>query len=156
MIFSRDFSQLELVNRTPLYHQPNFAPWHDWTNCFIELTGQHHFKEDSKFGNVMKCMHDGCPTAEDIVLLSSWVLVNGKHPNAPKDTDLSDNFAYVVYQNLDWVTINNGIFAEEHHVKRMHSMDKIVLPPLHTLIICLDDVTSSGKEPFRKVPYLFI
>ena len=71
VIFSGDFSQLEPVNGTPLYHQPNFTPWHDWINCFIELTGQHRFKENPEFGNVMKRMHDGCPTAEDIALLNS-------------------------------------------------------------------------------------
>ena len=32
VIFTGDFSQLEPVNGTPLYHEPNFAPWHDWIN----------------------------------------------------------------------------------------------------------------------------
>ena len=93
----------------------------------------------------MKCIHDRCPLAEDIALLNSWV-VNGEHLNAPTDTDLPDNLAYALYQNLDWVAINNGIFAE--HVKRTHSMDNTILPSLHTLIICLDEVTwhSNGKQ----------
>ena len=145
IVFSGDFSQLEPVNGTPLYHQPDFAPWHDWINCFIELTGQHRFKLNPEFGDVMQRLHDGCPTTEDIALLNSRV-INGDHPDAPTDADLPNNLAYAVYRNVDRVAINNGIFAE--HVKSTHSIDKTVPPPAHTLIIRSDDLTwhSNGNQ----------
>jgi hypothetical protein len=74
-------------------------------------------------------------------------VVNGNHPNTPTDVDLPNNLAYAVYRNIDRVAINNGIFAE--HIKRMHSINKTVPPPDHTLlIICSDDLTwhSGGKQ----------
>ena len=54
VIFTGDFSQLEPVNGTPLYNEPNFAPWHEWINCFVELMGQQHFKNDPEIGSILK------------------------------------------------------------------------------------------------------
>jgi hypothetical protein len=77
VIFTGDSSsQLEPVNGTPLYHEPSFAPWHDWINCYVELTGQHHFKDDPEFGNILKRIREGCPTAEDIAMINTHI-VNG-------------------------------------------------------------------------------
>jgi hypothetical protein len=39
--FLGDFSQLHPVSGNPLFYKPDFVNWHDWVNCFIELTGQH-------------------------------------------------------------------------------------------------------------------
>jgi len=39
--FLGDFAQLHPVSGNPLYFDTNFAMWHDWVNCFIELLGQH-------------------------------------------------------------------------------------------------------------------
>ena len=41
IVFTGDFSQLEPVKGHPIYYETNFAPWHDWINCYIELKGQH-------------------------------------------------------------------------------------------------------------------
>ena len=83
--------------------------------------------------------------ADDINLLNSGV-INGNHPNAPTEADLPSNLAYAVYRNIDQVAINNGIFVE--HIKRTHSTDRTVLPPDHSLIICLDDLSwhSDGNQ----------
>ena len=145
VIFTGDFSQLEPVNGTPLYHEPNFAPWHDWINCYVELTGQHRFKDDPEFGNILKRIREGCPTAEDIATINTRI-VNGDYPNAPSMADLPNNLAYAVYRNLDRAAINNGIFAE--HIKHTHSSDKSNPPPSHTLIIRSDDLTwkANGKQ----------
>jgi hypothetical protein len=66
IIFTGDFSQLEPVTGYPLYYDTNFPMWHDWVNCFIELTGQHRFKTDPLFGAIMHRVHGGCPTVGDI------------------------------------------------------------------------------------------
>jgi hypothetical protein len=95
-MFTCDFSQLELVNGIPLYRRPDFAPWHAWVNCYIALMGQHHFKEDPVFGNIMKCIREGCPTLEDIAYLNMRI-IDGDHPNAPNMLDLPNNMAYTVY-----------------------------------------------------------
>ena len=102
---------------------------------FRGLTSQHRFKNDPKFGRVMKQIHEGCPTPEDIAYLNTRI-INGDHPNAPQMADVPNNIAYAIYRNLDRVAINNGIFAE--HIKGTHSNDKTVAVPVHTLIVRYD------------------
>ena len=146
VIFTGDFSQLELVNGIPLYRQPDFVPWHAWVNCYIELTDQHHFKEDLVFGNVMKHIREGRPTLADIAYLNTCI-VDDNHPTAPRLNDLPHDMAYAVYQNTDRVAINNGIFAE--HINNTHSSNKLIPPPEHTLIIRSNDMTwKSNGQPF--------
>jgi hypothetical protein len=112
-------------------------------NCFIELSGQHHFKNDPEFGNIMKHIHDGQPTKADIARLNMHV-IGAEHPNAPMIADLPSNLTYAVYQNQNQSAINNGIFAE--HICRMHSTDPNKPPPLHTLVICSDDLTWASNK----------
>jgi hypothetical protein len=115
IIFTGDFCQLEPVKGHPLYYETNFAIWHDWVNCFIQLTGQHRFKTDPSFGAIMNRIHKGCPTPANIALLNSRVL-NGTHPVSPQTKDLPNDVSYTVYQNADKSAINNGVFAE--HIKK--------------------------------------
>ena len=61
-----NFAQHEPISGYPLYYETNFSIWHDWINCFIELFGQHRFKDDPEFGDIMKCIHDGNATDSDI------------------------------------------------------------------------------------------
>jgi len=53
---------LEPVSNFPIYYKSNCTLWHDWVNCFIELTVQHWFKDDPAFGAIMKRIREGCPT----------------------------------------------------------------------------------------------
>jgi len=146
IVFTGDFSQLEPVSDYPIYYESNCALWHDWVNCFVELTGQHRFKDDPAFGAIMKRIREGCPTENDINILNSRVL-NGDHPDSPTTDDLPDDLAYAVYTNKNKAAINNGIFAE--HIRKTHSTDPNVKPPMHTLVIRSDDLTwSSNKKAF--------
>jgi hypothetical protein len=146
IIFTGDFSQLEPVSGRPLYQETNFAMWHDWVNCFIELTGQHRFKDDPSYGDIMTRLHGGYPTADDIALLNSRVL-DGDHPDAPKTCDLPADMSYAVYRNVDKSAINNGIFAE--HIRKTHSTNPTAPIPMHTLVIRSDDLTwKSNKQQF--------
>ena len=51
IIFVGDFSQLEPIQGEPL---PDFRPWHDWVNCYMELQGYHRFAHDTLYSNIMK------------------------------------------------------------------------------------------------------
>ena len=145
VIFTGDFSQLEPVGGDPLYHQPNFAPWHDWINCYIELTGEHRFRNDPEFGRVLKRIREGRPTPEDIAYLNTRI-INGDHPHAPTMADVPNNVAYAVYRNVDRTAINNGIFAE--HIKQTHSSIASTAPPNHTIIVRSDEMTwKSNRKP---------
>jgi hypothetical protein len=148
IVFLGDFSQLHPVSGNPLFYETNFAMWHDWVNCFIELTGQHRFKDDLDYGALMKRLHDGCSTDDDIDLINSRVL-NGDHPDAPTMEDIPENIAYAVYRNADKSAINNGVFAE--HIKKTHSTNPLDCPPLHTLIVRSDELKwKSNDKAFGK------
>jgi hypothetical protein len=138
MVFTGDFSQLEPVSGKPLYYETNFPIWHDWINCFIELYGLHRYKDDPEFGKLMKRLRDGEVTREDIARLNTRV-VGDQHPDSPTIADLPNNLTYAVYQNKNRAAINNGIFAE--HIRKTHSTDPNKPPPLHTVIIQLDNLT---------------
>ena len=145
ILFTGDFSQLEPINGFPLYYETNFALWHDWVNCFIELTGEHRFKKDPEFGRILKRIREGNPTEEDIATLNTRV-INGDHPHAPTMADLPDDLSYAVHENADRCAINNSIFAE--HLKATHSKDKNVPPPKHTLAVLSDEIYwGSNKAP---------
>jgi hypothetical protein len=146
MVFIGDFSQLEPVSGKPMYYETNFPIWHDWVNCFIELSGQHRFKEDPDFGDIMKRIRNGQGTNADIAVLNTRV-IGADHPNAPTMADLPDDITYAVYRNQNRSAINNGIFAE--HIRKTHSTDPNKPPPFHTLIIRSDDLTwKSNKKQF--------
>jgi hypothetical protein len=48
-VFAGDFYQLEPMKADPLF-QTNCAEFHQLINCFIELNGQHRFKDDPEWG----------------------------------------------------------------------------------------------------------
>jgi len=74
-------------------------------------------------------------------------VLNGNHPDSPTTDNLPDDLAYAVYTNKNKAAINNGIFAE--HIWQTHLTNPNVTPPMHTLVICLDDLTwSSNKKAF--------
>ena len=130
MVFTGDFAQLEPIGGYPLYYETNFSIWHDWINCFIELFGQHRFKDDPEFGNIMQRMHDGCATNADIERLNTRV-VGSSHPEAPTQSDLPKNLMYAVYQNRNRSAINNGMFAA--HIKNTfyRSQHATTIPHTH-------------------------
>ena len=115
MVFTGDFSQLQPVSGKPLYYETNFALWHDSVNCFNKLSGQHRFKDDMSFGNIMLRMSEGNPTEADIAVLNTRV-VGSDHPDAPTEKDLPSDLTYAVHCNHSRSVINNGIFYE--HIKK--------------------------------------
>jgi hypothetical protein len=143
MVFTGDFSQLEPVSGKPLYYETNFPIWHDWINCFIELWGQHRFKDDPEYGNIMKRIRDGEGTENDIARLNTRV-IGGEHPDSPTIADLPNNLTYAVFRNQNRSAINNGIFAE--HLRKTHSTDPNKPPPFHTMIIRSDDITWASNK----------
>ena len=58
--------------------------------CFHVGHGQHRFKNDPKFGHVLKRIHEGSPTPEDIAYLNTRI-INGDHPHSPTMADVPDN-----------------------------------------------------------------
>jgi hypothetical protein len=120
--FLGNFAQLHPVSGSPLFYETNFTLWHDWVNCYIKLTGQHQFKKDPNYGAIMKRIHDGCATDDDIDLLNSRVL-DGDHPDSPTMKDLPENMAYAAYQKVKKLAINSGVFAE--HIKKTHLINPL-------------------------------
>ena len=146
IVFAGDFSQLEPVSGNPLYYSSSFALWHDYINVFIELTGQHRFKDDPKYGAIMTRFQQGNPTERDFEIINSRV-VSQYHEHLPSTEDVPTDVAYAVFQNSDRSAINNAVFW--NHVKKTHSQTECAKAPKHTLMIRSDDLTwSTNGKPF--------
>jgi len=66
-----DFRQLVPPDMRPAYDSP---PAEFITNCFIELDGRHRFKKDSKYGDLLRRSHAGCPTDDDFDTIDTRVV----------------------------------------------------------------------------------
>jgi hypothetical protein len=59
VVFAGDFSQQEPPCRTPIYEGKECPAFHGLLNAFIELDGQHRFKQDPLYGDVMLGFRNG-------------------------------------------------------------------------------------------------
>jgi hypothetical protein len=78
--------------KKPVYAEdcPDFK---DWMNCFVELHGMHHFKDDSQWGVLLLCFHNGEVTTDDIDTISE--------PFVNSQTELPKDIKYATYFNKD-------------------------------------------------------
>ena len=55
IIFSGDMRQLEPVgaSKKPIYTE-NCPEFNDWINCYVELNGMHRFKDDMRWGRLLR------------------------------------------------------------------------------------------------------
>jgi hypothetical protein len=146
MVFAGDFAQLEPVGAHPLYRERNFALWHDYINCFIELKGQHRYNGDLEYGGIMRRFQEGTPTAEDFKMINSrCIQADNTELDRPSLGDVPETASFAVHTNASRCSINNNIFME--HIKKTHSTDRNVRPPKHTVVVRSDDVRwSTNRE----------
>jgi hypothetical protein len=84
----------------------------DWMNCFVELHGMHHFKDDPEWGYLLLRFRDGEVTISDIDTINKSV-VNSQ-------TKLPKDIKYATYCNKDRDSINAALFQEQ--CKTLHQM----------------------------------
>ena len=96
VVFAGDFSQLEPPCKSPIYEGDECA-------SFIELNGQHRFKDDPEYGDIMLRFRNGTPTLEDIRPINDNCVISESHFPPP-------NVPVAVYRNRNRDAINAAMF----------------------------------------------
>ena len=98
------FRQLEPVgaNKKPIYAE-NVPEFRDWINCYIELKGMWRFRNDLKWGRLLRRIRDGKAKQRDIETINKHISKNKAIP-----TDIR----YACYHNRDRDAINTALFEE--------------------------------------------
>jgi hypothetical protein len=76
---------LNQLCREPLYSsnkRKDCPAFHNFFNSFIEVDGCHRFKDDAKYGHIMRCFREGTVSTEDIRFINDNCVINDMH--APK------------------------------------------------------------------------
>ena len=112
IIFSGDFRQLEPCGRDgkkAVYHE-DCTEFKDWVNCFVELKGLHHFKDDKEWGHLLLRFQNGEVTIEDIKLINERLVKNNL--TVGDRSPLPQDIKYATYYNRDRDAINAALFEE--------------------------------------------
>ena len=133
IVFSGDFFQLTPVGGTPVYITDKNIYWDDINRCVI-LDGNHRFKDDPLWGEMLDRLRLGESTEEDMKLINSRVIgVNGlKLPT--RDELNGEKISYCCKTNRmrNVVSDNNflNILRKFHPLKNSNEN-----APSHTIII---------------------
>ena len=105
IVFSGDFRQLEPPSKSKALYEDICPAFQYKINCFMELQGQHRFKDDPMFGEILTRMRNGTITKEDIDWINTRVV-------KCKDNELPPNLRYATYYNSDRDAINSALFEQ--------------------------------------------
>ena len=101
IVFGGDFQQMKPVNVSDneiLWHPSSSKRFEQHVNCVIILEGMHRFRDDRRYGDMLKRLCAGELTEDDIKWINTRVLdYNG--PELPKD--LEENACYECWKNIE-------------------------------------------------------
>lgn len=148
IVFGGDFQQIEPVgvkSKEILWSPSSSRHFENNLNCAIVLDGIHRFKDDPKYGNMLKKLCAGNFEQEDIDWINSRVI--GKNGlELPKTLD--GDACYACPLNMERNSITKAIFGD--HAEQTHpNADDHNPPPNHTLIIEAD--IQSATQPRTKL-----
>jgi hypothetical protein len=87
------------------FHNKDCSAFHNFLNAYIELDGRHRFKDDLKYGDIMRRFREGQVSTEDITFINDNCVIKDTH--APKS-----NVPIAVYRNKNRDAINSALFEE--------------------------------------------
>ena len=151
IIFAGDFRQLEPSQSTDsdlLFSSKSSRHWENCINTIIILDNNHRFKEDPKYGELLKRMWSGDLTREDRVLINTRVI--GKNGLTLPSSFGSKDVCYACPTNIERNAISAGNF-QKHVMKTHPPVNDDKLPPDHTIIIEADIKSSSSQRSKQKV-----
>ena len=155
IIFCGDFRQLEPPSSSPdqLLFNSHCGGWENKLNAIIFLENKHRFKEDPRYGDLLKRMWEGNLTKEDREWLNErYVGHNGKGLRLPKSHEFEDaDVVYAAPTNRERNAITAGNFR--HHIlQNCPAINTNELPPQHTIIIEAEILSSapSSSTQFNK------
>ena len=114
-----------------LWHPSSSKRFEQHVNCVIILEGMHRFRDDRRYGDMLKRLCAGELTEDDIKWINTRVLgCNGLE--LPKD--LEGDACYACWKNMERNSITAALF--EKHLQATHPpKNSKDLPPSNTLII---------------------
>lgn len=126
--------QLEPVGEgKKLVYSEDCPEFKDWVNCFLELDGLHHFKDDPEWGKLLSQFCNGEVTVADINWINEWVVTS--------QTELPEDIKYATYFNCDCDSINAALFQEHCRLQYEETGDTKDL-----IIIFSDDVDVQNSK----------
>ena len=146
IIFAGDFRQLEPVGAKDadlLFSRASGCGFENKLNAVIFLENKHRFKQDPRYGDMLRRMWEGDLPRED----REWI--NERHGlKLPKSNEFRDlDVVYATPTNRERNAITAGNFRD--HVQKtcpsFNTPDDI-LPPDHTIIIEADILSSATKK----------
>jgi PIF1-like helicase len=105
IVYSGDFSQLEPPRRDAIYRGNPCSAFRLVLNAFIELDGQHRYRDDPEYGEINFRLRNGCAQVEDIQRINSVCCISPTHRPDP-------NVPVAVYRNRSCDAINCAMFEE--------------------------------------------
>jgi hypothetical protein len=113
VVFAGDFSQLEPPCQEPLYSSKskNCPAFHSLLNAFVELDGCHRFKDDKKYGEIMRRFREGQVSSEDIIYINENCVINSTH--FPESS-----VPVAVYRNRNRDAINSAMLEQYNNKSR--------------------------------------
>jgi hypothetical protein len=98
------------VKANPIYKNDNNGYFFQrLINCYVELDGQHRFKDDAKWGEVLTRYRKGELTSEDLDYINERVV--------PSNEKLPEGIQFAVHENQDKDRLNTIVFHEETLVR---------------------------------------
>jgi len=108
VVFIGDFRQLDPVKKQPLYNDAERV-FENYINCYLELVGQHRFKDDPEWGEMLSKFRNGTISEYDIKTVNDKIWIGSKNIQEAK---LPANLKYATYMNRDRDSINTALFEK--------------------------------------------
>lgn len=146
VVFSGDFYQLDPPgsDKQPLY-EDSCCEFEDFINTFLELNGQHRFKDDPEWGDILTRFREGKMTSDDIRKINAIIL--------SKKDNILPNLRYATYFNRDRDSINAALFE-----KAMQEKTKEETLRTGLLVFCDNIKAKDGSDqyvPFQRPDLLW-
>lgn len=148
IIFSGDFRQLEPPGAKPnelLFSRDASIDWEEKLNAVVILENKHRFKDDPRYGRVLKKMWEDDINIKDRRWINERV-VGRNNVILPKENEFGDkNVSYASPYNKERNAISAGNFKD--HLLRTHPLiDDVHNPPSHTVIVEADMISAATKN----------
>ena len=145
IVFSGDFWQLEpsaSSENNLLFSRQSSNLWNDSINVIIILNNEHRYKDDPRYGRIMKEMWHGDLSKKNRKLFNTRVV--GKN-NLILPSTFGGDACYACPSNREHNAISAGNF--ERHILDTHPpFHSLEAPPEHTIVIEAEIRSTESKQ----------
>jgi hypothetical protein len=147
IIFCGDYYQLNPIGGTPVYNADRNIYWGEIDRCVILDIGNHRFKQDKRWGEILERMRVGAQTKADVDVINTRIV--GKNIAIPTIEQLNgEDISYCCSKNRMRNVVSDTNFA--NILKATHPRKgSSAAAPLHTIIIkgLVADADDTPRSP---------